>query len=315
MRIVIFGTGGVGGYFGGRLAQAGEDVTFIARGAHLQAMRDHGLRVLSVQGDWNLHPVQATDTPADVGVADVILVAVKAWQVPDAARALLPMVGEHTAVVPLQNGVEAPAQLAAAIGERAVLGGLCWIVSFIEGPGTIHHTGVEPHVVFGELDNRRSERVEHLYQAFFRAGVRVSIPDDTMAAMWEKFIFIATISGICAVTRMPVGVVRSLPQTRQMVEQAIQEMIAVAWMHEVKLPDGTFDRTMAFIDQMPPHSTFSMQRDMMEGRPSELEAQNGAVVRLGKAVNVVTPLHAFLYHSLLPMELQARGQRFEGVGP
>ncbi|NJN65942.1 MAG: 2-dehydropantoate 2-reductase [Chloroflexaceae bacterium] len=313
MRIVIFGPGGVGGYFGGRLAQAGEDVTFIARGAHLQAMRNLGLRLLSIQGDHIIHPVRATDTPAEVGIADVILVAVKAWQVPDAAQAIRPMVGPQTAVVPLQNGVEAPAQLAAVIGSEAVLGGLCWIVSFIEGPGIIRHTGVEPHVVFGELDNRRSERVEHLYQAFFRAGVKVSIPDDMTAAMWEKFIFIATISGICAVTRMPVGVVRSLPQTRQMIEQAIQEMIAVAWMHDIKVSDSVFDWTMAFIDRMEPHSTFSMQRDLMAGRPSELEAQNGAVVRLGKAVNVVTPLHTFLYHSLLPMELQARGQHFEGM--
>jgi 2-dehydropantoate 2-reductase len=313
MRIVVFGSGGVGGYFGGRLAAAGEDVTFIARGEHLAAMRSSGLQVRSINGDFTICPASATDTPSEVGIADVILVAVKAWQVPEAARAIAPMVGPQTLVVPLQNGVEAPSQLAEVVGREHILGGFCWIVSFIEAPGVLHHTGVKPHIVFGELDNRYSERVETLYRAFFHAGVKVTIPDDIEAAMWEKFIFIATISGIGAVTRAPVGVMRTVAQTRDMIAQAIHEIIAVAWDYSVNLPGDIFQRTMKFIDGMPPQSTFSMQRDIMEGRPSELEAQNGAVVRLGAAREVKTPLHSFLYHSLLPLELRARGQTDRAV--
>lgn len=307
MRIVVFGTGGVGGYFGARLAQAGHDVTFIARGAHLHAMRDHGLHISSVKGDMTVKPVQATDNVADIGTADVVLVATKAWQVPDAAQAIQPIVGPHTMVVPLQNGVEAPWQLVEVLGETPVLGGFCWIVSFIAEPGVIHHTGVEPHVVVGELHNQHTERVQQLAALFKRAHVRVDIADDIQAALWEKFMFIATVSGIGAVTHATVGTMRSLPQTRQMIEQAVHEIIAVGRAHGVALDDAVFDRTMAFIDGMPSHSTLSMQRDIMEGRPSELESQNGAVVRLGEHKSVDTPLNRFLYHSLLPMELQARG--------
>lgn len=308
MRVVVFGSGGVGGYFGGRLAEAGEDVTFIARGEHLAAIRASGLQVRSVNGNFTIYPASATDEPSRLGTADVILVAVKAWQVPEAARAIAPMVGPQTMVVPLQNGVEAPSQLAEVVGREHVLGGFCWVVSFIEAPGVLRHTGVTPHIVFGELDNRYSERVETLYRAFFHAGVKVSIPDDIEAAMWEKFIFIATMSGLGAVTRAPVGVLRAVAQTRDMIAQAIHEIIAVAWVYQVNLPEDIFVRTMKFIDGMPPESTLSMQRDIMEGRPSELESQNGAVVRLGMAREVKTPLHTFLYHSLLPMELRARGK-------
>jgi 2-dehydropantoate 2-reductase len=309
MRIAVVGTGGVGGYFGARLVQAGEDVVFLARGAHLQALRSSGLHVQSINGDVVLPAVQATDDPAQVGTVDVVLVAVKAWQVPEAAQAIKPLVGAETMVVPLENGVEAPAQLAAAVGAAHVLGGFCWIVSFIAAPGVIHHTGVEPHIAFGEMDNRRTERVERLVEACTRAGIKkVEVPDDIQAALWQKFTFIASMSGMGAVTRATVGVMRTLPQTRQMIAQAINEIIAVAQRRGIALSDDVLAATMRFIDSMPPQSTLSMQRDMMEGRPSELESQNGAVVRLGSEVGVATPLHAFLYRSLLPMELAARGQ-------
>ncbi|RLC62817.1 MAG: 2-dehydropantoate 2-reductase, partial [Chloroflexi bacterium] len=198
MRIAIFGTGAVGGYFGGRLAQAGEEVVFIARGEQLQALRDHGLRVDSPQGDFVIHPVQATDDAAQVGIVDVVLVGVKAWQVPEAAQAMAPLVGADTFVVPLQNGVEAPSQLAAVLGDEHVLGGLCRIVSFVVEPGHVRHAGLEPYVAFGELDNRPSERVRRLQAAFARAGVTAEIPADIGAAMWEKFLFIASFSGVGA---------------------------------------------------------------------------------------------------------------------
>lgn len=309
MRIAVFGAGAVGGYFGGRLAQAGEEVIFIARGAHLGALQNQGLRVDSIKGDFLIGAAQATDDPAQVGVIDAILVSVKAWQVLEAAEAMRSMVGPDTFVVPLQNGVEAPAQLAAVLGAKHVLGGLCRIISFIAGPGYIRHVGADPYVAFGELDNRSSQRVERLRQAFARAtGLTVEIPSDIQAAMWGKFLFIAALSGIGAVTRAPVGVLRSVPQTRALLIQAMEEIFDVARARDIALPDDIVDKTMAFVDSLAPHGTASMQRDIMEGRPSELESQNGAVVRLGREVDVATPVHSFIYQSLLPLELRARGQ-------
>jgi 2-dehydropantoate 2-reductase len=308
MRIAVFGTGGVGGYFGGRLAQAGEDVVFIARGDHLKAMLEHGLRVDSVKGDFMVNPVQATDDPAQVGIVDVVLVGIKAWQVPEAVESMRPMIGPDTAVLPLQNGLEAPTQLATVLGERHVLGGLCGLMTFIAGPGHICHAGVEPFIKFGEMDNRSSQRVEKLREAFARAGVTVEVPPDIQVAMWMKFLFITSFSGLGSMTRAPVGVWRRLPETRQMAEEALQEIKTLAEAQDVSLPEDTINMIMGMFDGLPPAATTSMQRDVMEGRPSELDALIGVVVRFGKETDVATPLHRFLYNSLLPMELRARGQ-------
>jgi len=308
MRIAVFGTGAVGGYFGGRLAQAGEDVVFIARGKPLQAMLTHGLRVDSIKGDFVVKPVQAKDDPAKAGIADVVLVGVKAWQVPEAAEAMRPLVGPETLVLPLQNGLEAPTQLAAVLGDQHVLGGLCGLFCYVAGPAHIRHAGTEPFVKFGEMDNRPSQRVERLRETFIRAGVNADIPPDIQVALWMKFLFIAVWSGLGAVTSAPVGIWRSLPETRQMAEQGLREIVAVARARDITLPEDAMETTMAMFDGLAPQSTSSMQRDVMEGRPSELEAQIGAVVRFGQEADVATPLHTFIYHSLLPMELRARGQ-------
>jgi len=308
MRIAVFGTGAVGGYFGGRLAQAGEDVVFIARGEHLRAMLMQGLQVDSIKGDFVVKPVHVTDDPAEVGKVDVVLVGVKAWQVLEAAQAMHPLVGPETFVVPLQNGVEAPSQLAAVLSSQHVLGGLAKIISFIAGPGHIRHLGAEPYVAFGELDNRVSERGERLRQAFVRAGVRVEIPPDIQAALWDKFLFVVSLGGVGAVTRAPIGVMRSVPETRQILEQAMREIFNVARARGITLPQDIIGKTMAFVNSLPPIGTTSLQRDIIEGKPSELDAWNGAVVRLGQEVRVITPLHSFIYHSLLPLELRARGQ-------
>jgi 2-dehydropantoate 2-reductase len=289
------------------LARAGEEVIFIARGAHLNALRDHGLRVDSLKGDFIVHPAQATDDPARAGAVDAVLVGVKAWQVTEAAEAMRRLVGPDTVVVPLQNGVEAPSQLAAILGAEHVLGGLCSIISFVAGPGHIRHVGAEPNIAFGELNNRPSTRAERLHQAFARAGVNVEIPPDIQVAMWEKFLFIASWGGVGAVTRMPVGVVRNLPESRRMMEEAMREILQVGQARQVALTEEATRKGMAFVDNLQPGSTSSMQRDIMEGRPSELEAQNGAVVRLGQEAGVPTPVHTFIYHSLLPSEWRARG--------
>ena len=309
MRIVVYGAGAVGGYFGGRLAEAGEDVVFIARGDHLQAMQTNGLKVDSIKGDFVIQPANATDDVSAAGQADMILVGVKAWQVPGVARALKSVVGPETFILPLQNGVEAPFQLAAELGEKNVLGGLCRLIAMNAGPGHIRHVGMEPSIAFGELDNRASERVQQLYRVFERAqGLTVEVSPDIPAAMWQKFIFIAAMSGIGAVTRVPVGVFRSQPGTRQMLEQTIAEICNVARARNIRLPEDSGRKTMAFIDSLPPGGTASMQRDIMNGQPSELEYQNGAVVRLGQEAGIETPLNEFIYSSLLPMELLARDE-------
>ncbi len=309
MRFAIYGSGGVGGYFGGRLAEAGEDVTFIARGDHLAAMHRDGLKVLSPQGDFLISPAQACENPADVGPVDCVLVAVKAWQVAEVAEAMAPLVGSETLLLPLENGVEASDHLAARWGSERVLGGLCGILAYREAPGVIRHAGVEPFLRFGELDNRPSERTRRLKAVFEAArGVSAEIPDDIQAAIWSKFLFICAMSGVGAVTRAPIGISRTQPETRRMLEAVMEEICAVAKARGVRLNQDAVTRAMKFIDSMPETSTASMQRDIVRGLPSELDSQNGAVVRLGHATGVATPVNEAIHAALLPQERRARGE-------
>ena len=306
MRIAIYGSGSVGGYFGGRLAQGGEDVVFIARGIHLEALRTHGLTVDSIKGNFVLPGVEATEDLSKVKPVDCVLVCVKAWQVAEVATVLRSVLGPEAFVVPLENGVEAPQQLAEKLGPQRVLGGLCRIASQLIAPGHVRHVGIEPYVAFGELDGHSSRRTETLRQAFERAGVMAEVPANIQAAMWQKFIFIAAISGVGAVARAPIGRLRSLAGTRQMLSDAMRETFLVAQACGVLLPEDIVAKTMAFVDTLPEATTASMQRDIIEGRPSELEAQSGAIVRLGQSHGVPTPTHSFIYHSLLPQELLTR---------
>jgi 2-dehydropantoate 2-reductase len=306
MRITIFGTGGAGGYFGAQLALAGEDVVFIARGEHLRAIREHGLRIETAAGETVVRS-EATDDPAGVGAVDAVLVGVKTWQVTDAARSMQPMMTPDTFVVPLQNGVEAATHLSEILGADHVLGGLCGTISRVVGPGRILSTGQTNFIKFGELDNHSSERVRRLREAFERARVKVETPSDIEAAMWEKFIFVVPYGGVGAVTRSNVGVIRSLKETRRMLEQGMKEILAVARARRISLADDITEKTMALVDALDESATTSLQRDICAGKPSELEAWNGAVVRLGREAGVPVPLHEFFYHSLLPQDLRARG--------
>ncbi len=308
MRIAVFGTGGAGGYFGARLAESGEEVVFIARGDHLQAIQTSGLRVESLKGDMHIQPTRALADPAQAGIADVVLLGVKTWQVESAARAMRPLLGPESAVLPLQNGVEAPEQLAAILGPEHVLPGLAKIISFIKAPGHLCHSGLEPYLAFAESNGGSSERTEGLRQACTRAGISAEIPQDIQAALWEKFLFVVAMGGVGTAANAPIGILRRLPETRQMLLDAMQEIAAVAAARGISLPDDIVQRTMTFMDGLPEGGTTSLQRDLAEGRPSELEAWNGAVHRLGRAVGVSTPLHAFIYHSRLPTELRARGK-------
>jgi len=204
--------------------------------------------------------------------------------------------------------MEAPEQLAKVLGREHVLGGLCAIVSFIVEPGHVRHMGADPFVMLGELDNSRTRRVERLAEAFRNSGVQTEIPEDIHRSMWTKFLFIAPMSGIGAVTRLPIGAWRSVPETRSTVERALKEVLDVAAARGAKLADDAIEATMKRYDSLPADSTSSLQRDVMEGCPSELDAQLGAVVRLGRENGVATPIHELLYSVLQPMERKARGE-------
>ena len=308
MRIAVFGTGGVGGYFGGRLAEAGEDVIFIARGDHLRAIKENGLKVDSRDGDFVIYPAAATDTVSDVGAVDLVIVGVKAWQVPEAARAMKPLVGANTTVLPLQNGVEAVQQLVDTLGSESVIGGLCRIVCFVVEPGHIRHAGATPSIIIGELDNRQSRRIATVEQLFKRAGVEITIAADIQVALWTKFLFIASFSGMGAIANAPAVVLRTDPQLRTQMQSAMQEIYALAHARGINLPKDSIDKVMAFIDAFPEDATSSMQRDIAAGKPSELEAQNGAVVRMAQEAGLEVPTHALIYHTLRPLEDKARAK-------
>ena len=306
MRIAIFGSGGVGGYLGGRLAQVGEDVTFIARGEHLRAIRTTGLRVDSPEGDFLINPARATDRVSEVGEVDLVILGVKAWQVPEAARAIKPIVDANTTVLPLQNGVDAVGELIAELGATPVVGGLCKIVSFVVEPGHIRHAGFAPSVVIGELDNRRSDRIVAIEKTFNHAGLNPKIAGDIQVALWMKFLFIASFSGVGAIANAPAGVLRSDPELRAQILRAMSETYELAHARNITLPADAIETVMASVDALPADATSSMQRDIAAGRPSELESQNGAMVRMAREAGIRVPTHQSIYEALKPLEAIAR---------
>jgi len=306
MRVAVFGSGAVGGYFGARLLKAGQAVSLIARGEHLRAIQAKGLQVSGASGEFTVIPSLATDNPAEVGEVELVLVGVKAWQVAEAAELMHPLVGKNTIVLPLQNGVEAPFQLAKALGEANVLGGLCQISAYLAAPGKIHHVGIEPTIIFGELNGCKTTRLESLQAVFEQAGVRAQIAEDIQVALWDKFLFIAAFSAVGAASRVGGGLILQTPPTRQLLEEVMREIWMVARAAGVPLPAEAIGRRLSFIEQMSPQAMASMARDLLAGRPSELEQLIGAVVRLGEQVEVATPLSRALYAALLPQEWLAR---------
>ncbi|MFQ5718419.1 MAG: 2-dehydropantoate 2-reductase [Acidobacteriota bacterium] len=306
MRVVIFGAGGVGGYFGARLAAAGTDVTFIARGRHLAALRRSGLAVKSPAGDLRLRPVDATDDPRSVAPGDVVLLTTKTWQLDAALPFLSGLLAPVGAILPLLNGIETGDRLAESLSPGRVLKGLARIVSRVSGPGVITHVGVEPTIVFKEFDNTPSRRTASLSAELSRAGLRAVVPDDIDEALWEKFLFVVSIGGVGAVARAPVGVVRRDPARRAMLQAAMEEVRAVARARGVALGKDVVSSAMRFLDGMPAEATASLQRDLADGRRSELDAWTGAVVRLGRAAEVPTPVHVEILARLRPQEEAAR---------
>ena len=309
MRIVIFGTGGVGGYFGTRLAQAGADVLFIARGRHLDAICTTGLQLRSPHGDVHLRSVTAADSVPDSFAPDLVFMCTKTWQLEDAAHALRPALSPDTMVMPLLNGVEATDMLSRILGRDHVVAGLCGIIAYIESPGVIRHAAVEPFLKFGELDNQRTTRAQALLEFFAQAdGIDAEIPQDIHAALWLKFLFVASTGGVGAVARAPMGIIREQPRTRRLLQSTMEEIFAIAGARGVVLPADSVQETLAVVDGLPASGTASMQRDLMAGRPSELEAQIGAIVRLAARSGIDAPASEFIYAALLTNDLRARGE-------
>jgi 2-dehydropantoate 2-reductase len=305
MHIAIMGTGGVGGYFGGLLADAGEEVTFIARGEHLKALQENGLQVKSVHGDFHVQPVKATDDPGSVGPVDLILFATKTYQIEQAAQAMSPMVGPDTTILPLQNGVDASERLVKIFGAGPVLGGTCHVVSLVTEPGQIEQKSEFRRITLGELDGPVSERVQQIGDMLSRSGAQVAVTDNINKARWTKFLFIASYSGMGAAARVPAGELMACEESRQTLEAAMREVKALASAQGVELDGDIVETTMAFCDNLAAGATASMQRDIMDGRPSELEAQNGYIAHKGAELGVPVPVHTFLYSVLLPQERQA----------
>ena len=299
MRLAVYGVGGAGGYFGVQLIRAGEQVSFIARGPHLDAIRRDGLRLTLDDDEIAVRPHLATDDPGELAPVDVVLLGVKAHQVTGLAGHLRHLLAdERSFIVPLQNGVETVDALVDAVGERHVLGGLCGTVSWVAEPGRIRSLGSTNFIRFGELDNRRSERTESLRQLFERAGVAAGIPDDIHAAIWEKFLFVVSVGGVAAMHDMTVGELRADTTTRQLLAESMEEIHALAGRKGISLDADLVGRTLSFVDTLPADGTASMQRDIANNKASELEAWNGAVVRLAAEVDLAVPAHQAIYTAL-----------------
>jgi 2-dehydropantoate 2-reductase len=300
MKIAIMGSGGVGGYYGARLAASGNEVHFVARGEHARAMRDRGLRIESGAGNLELSPVRVAEDPREIGSADLVVIAVKLWDTEAAARAIVPLVGPSTAVVSLQNGVEKDDLIASIVGRERLVGGVTWIIARITEPGVIAHVGTMHRVAIGELDGSESERVARIVDAFSGAGVNAAASLEIRRVTWEKFAFLASSAAVTSVTRLTMGAVRSHPATRALLRDAIAETAAVARAEGVALADGFVDEQMRFVDTLPPTGRASMANDLLHGGRLELDWLSGAVVRRGEAAGVPTPVHRILYAALAP---------------
>lgn len=301
MRIAILGAGGVGGYYGGLLARSGHDVAFLARGGHLAALQESGLRVESVHGEFQVHPVQATDQPGEIGPVDLVLVAVKSYDLEAAAQAARPLLGADTAILPLLNGLDAAQRLAASLGDEPVLAGLTHISSSLAGPGLVRQISNVRRITFGERDGSESQRVRRIAEALASSGAEVVLTDQIDVALWDKFLFIASISGVCCLARQPMGIVLGTPETRQLYVQALREVEAVARHRHVPLAPDIVERTLAFSEGFAPETRPSMLVDLEAGRRIELEALNGTVVRYGQRAGVDTPVHSVAYGALKPI--------------
>ena len=305
MKIAIMGTGGVGGYYGGLLAQQGHDVTFIARGAHLKAIRENGLQVKSIFGNFHIKPAQVTDNPAEIGSVDLVVFCTKTYSIEEAAQRIKPIVSAETTVLPLENGIDAADRIGAVVGMEHMIGGATWISSAVEAPGIIKHISQFRRVVVGEVDGQVTSRVQAIHKAFEQTGITAELSENILKLLWTKFVFISAASSLGSLTRLPLGGYRSVPETRKMMTSLMQEVEAVARAQGVELDEDVVQKSLDFVDNAAPHIKPSMQLDVEAGRRSELESLVGVVGRKGREVGVATPIADTIYAALLPGELIA----------
>jgi 2-dehydropantoate 2-reductase len=298
MRIAVMGAGGVGGYFGARLAAGGEEVHFIARGSHLEAMQKNGLQVNSANGDVLIKPVKATKDPASVGPVDVVMIAVKLWSTEDALRDAKPMVGPDTAVVSFQNGVVAVESIARLFGKQRTMGGVANIAAVIEKPGVIRHTGTMAVLSVGELDGKSSARTQAFVDACTKAGIQARASDDIQKTIWEKYVFLVAASGMTTLTRLPLGAIREDPDTRALMGRIMSEVVAVGQAKGVKLDSDLVEKLLQRLDGMPREMVASMLGDLERGNRLELPWLSGGVVQMGKELGVPTPANGFVLAAL-----------------
>jgi 2-dehydropantoate 2-reductase len=305
MRIAVVGAGGVGGGFGAALAKAGADVTFIARGAHLAAMKSQGLKVTGPRGDTHLVPTKATDNPADIGKVDIVLFCVKLWDVESAGAHIKPLIGPDTAVIPLQNGIDAPERLIPILGASAVMGGVAQISASIIAPGVIQQVGTFMRMIFGEFDGKRSKRAEDFLALCLKAGFDATLSEQILTELWMKFILLASNASIMAATRQPIGKLRDDPDLRPVFLAAWQEVIDVGRARGVTLPADALDKILDFTSHAPPAMKASMALDLDRGNRLELPWLGGKVAELGLKLGVATPTHSMMYAMLKPYVMGA----------
>lgn len=300
MKIAVVGAGGVGGGFGAALAKAGADVTFIARGAHLAAMKSEGLKITGGRGDTHLVPTQATDNPANVGPVDIVLFCVKLWDVEGAGEHIKPLVGPDTGVIPLQNGIDAHERLPPMLGDNAVMGGVAQISASIIAPGVIQQVGTFMRMIFGELDGRRSRRAEDFFALCNSAGFDATLSEQIVTELWMKFILLASNAGMMALSRQPIGKLREDPDVRPLMLSAWREVIEVGRAKGVKLPPDALEKVLDFTDHFPPAMKASMALDLERGNRLELPWLSGKVAALGRELGVATPTHSMIFAMLKP---------------
>ncbi len=300
MRIVVMGAGGLGAYFGARLAAAGNDVAFVARGAHLAAMRRDGLVVRSARGDLHLTDVTATDDPASLTPPDIVLFAVKLWDTEAAARQIKPLVRPGTAVISFQNGVQKEEVLAGVLGAGAVIGGTSQIGVAIERPGVIAHVGTMAKLTFGEMDGSRSPRAEAFLQACEAAGIDAELTGDIRLRLWEKFVFLTAVSGCTTAMRQTIGPIRANSQTRAFLLDLMREVVVLGRAKGIGLPEDYAEQRLAFIDGLPETMTSSMHVDLSRGNKLEVPWLSGAVAELAKQSGKTAPLNRAVADILAP---------------
>ena len=301
MKIAIFGSGGLGAYYGARFAESGHQVSFIARGAHLEALNKKGLTVFSPAGDLKLPEVTATSEPAHLELQDLVIVAVKTWQLESAAHSMAPLIGNNTMVCSFLNGVEAPDVLASVLGEQHIIGGLSRIFSKIEAPGVIRHFNDSAYVEFGELSGESgTDRCVQLKDAFESAGVETVISDDIRLNLWRKLILVSAWGGLGALTRSTMGELRKHSETRELVTLCAQESQSVAHAEGHLFADDLIETMWTFYDALPDAASTSLSRDILENKPSELDAWHGVIVRLAERHGIEVPNQRFVYNALMP---------------